>query len=517
MSSQTSENNKRIAKNTLLLYFRMLVTMGVSLYTSRIVLNTLGVDDYGLYNVVGGIIVILGFLNNAMAGATQRFLNVELGRNNVQRLRKVFCSSMVIHFLVAGVVILIAETIGLWYLNTFINVAPDRLTAANWVYQFSIASFVVNILSVPYNACIVAHEKMSAFAYISILEAFLKLVIVYLLAISPFDKLIFYAFLIFLTAVVLRVIYSVYCDKHFAECTLRNFAYDKALIKEMLSFSSWTIIGNLGFIAHTQGIALILNYFFSVTVNAASGIANQVNGVVKSFVQNFMVALNPQVVKTYAAGQYEEMHKLIIRGCQMAFYLVAFFAIPLTIEAPTILRLWLKIVPDYTVIFVRLVLLITLIDSYSGILATAKGATGNIKIYQITLTTIGLFHLPLAIVFFVMGFPPQYAMYVYLFIIAVLQVVRIWFVCRSISLSLTRFYTEVVARCLVVFAMGLVVPLIMHNCLPQSVVISFTTCIVSCISFTAIALQFGLNKGDRERILRIVKNKLKHQKKHVLK
>ena len=446
MSTQSNNNNKRIAKNTLFLYFRMLIILVVSLYTSRVVLNTLGVEDYGIYNVVGGIIVILGFLNNAMAGATQRFLNVQLGRNDFPQLKKVFATSLVIHALVAVVILAIAETIGLWYLNTCMNIAADRMVAANWVFQFSVASFMVNILSVPYNAAIIAHEKMSAFAYISILEAVLKLAVVFLLVISPFDKLIFYAFLIFMIGVLLRILYGTYCKRHFAECTISEFHVDKPMMKEMLSFSSWTIFGNLGFIAHTQGIALVINYFFGVTVNAASGIANQVNGVVKNFVVNFMTAINPQVVKTYAAGEYEDMYKLMIRGCQMAFYMVAFFVIPLMIEAPTILKVWLKIVPDYTVIFVRLVLLITLFDSYSSILATAKGATGDVKKYQLTLTLIGLFHVPLAIVFFCLGCPPQYAMYVYLFIIIALQVVRIWFVCTSIGLSLARFYREVVCK-----------------------------------------------------------------------
>lgn len=509
MSNQTAGNNKRIAKNTLLLYFRMLITLVVSLYISRVVLNTLGVDDYGIYNVVGGIIVILGFLNNAMAGATQRFLNVELGRNDFEQLRKVFCTSLVIHALVAGVILVIAETIGLWYLNTCMNIAEERMVAANWVYQFSVATFMVNILSVPYNATIIAHEKMSAFAYISILEVVLKLVIVYLLVLTPFDKLIFYAFLIFMVGVVLRLIYGIYCKRHFEECTINNFKLDKPMMKEMLSFSSWTIFGNLGFITHTEGIALVINYFFGVAVNAASGIANQVNGVVKNFVYNFLTALNPQVVKTYAAGQYEEMHKLLMRGCLIAFYMVAFFAIPLAIEAPTILKLWLKIVPDYTIIFVRLVLMITLFDSYSGILATAKGATGNIKIYQVTLTTIGLFHLPFAILFFLLGYPPQYAMYVYLVIIIAQQVVRISFVCKSIGLSLQVFYKDVVAKCLLVFGSGLIIPMFMHNYLPLGILSSLVTCVVSGITFTALALQFGFNKNDRDKIKQMIFRKIK--------
>ena len=510
MSTQTSDNNKRIAKNTLFLYLRMLITLVVSLYTSRVVLNTLGVEDYGIYNVVGGIVVILGFLNNAMTGATQRFLNVELGRNNKIRLQRVFYTSLVIHALVAVVILFIAETIGLWYLNTCMNIAANRMVAANWVFQFSVAAFMINILSVPYNATIIAHEKMSAFAYISILEVVLKLLIVYLLVLSPLDKLIFYAFLLFVVGVLLRLIYGIYCKWNFEECTIRGVHMDKPMMKEMLSFSSWTIFGNLGYIAHTQGIALVINYFFGVTVNAASGIANQVNGVVKNFVGNFLTALNPQIVKTYASGQYEEMHKLLIRGCQIAFYMVAFFVIPLTVEAPVILRLWLKIVPDYTIVFVRMVLLITLFDSYSNILATAKGATGDIKKYQITLTIIGLFHLPFAILFFWLGYPPQYAMYVYLFLIVLLQVVRIQFVCKSIGLRLGYFYKEVIAKCLLVLILGSIVPLLLHICTPENVLSSIVTCLVGNVIYSFMVIQFGFSRQDRDKILQLIIKKIKH-------
>lgn len=510
--STTSENNKRIAKNTVLLYIRMLITLVVSLYTSRVVLNTLGVDDYGVYSVVGGIVVILGFLNGAMASATQRYLNFELGKNDFQRLQKVFSTSLIIHVLVAVAVLIIAETIGLWYLNTFMNIAENRMTAANWVYQFSVAAFLVNILSVPYNATIIAHEKMSAFAYISIFEVFLRLVIVYLLVLSPFDKLIFYAFLIFLVGVIIRIIYGIYCKRHFAECTVKWVNVDKPLMKDMMSFSSWVIIGNLSFIVHTQGIALVLNAFFGVVLNAASGIANQVNGAVQSFISNFLTAMNPQIVKTYASEEYNEMHKLLIRGCQLAFYMAAFFVIPLAIEAPIILKVWLKIVPDYTIIFVRLVLLITLLNSFSGILATAKGATGNIKKYQITLTSIGIAHLPLAIIAFYLGYPPQSAMYIYLTLIIIMQVVRIWFVCRSIGLGLSRFYREVVLRCLLVLILSAPIPILLHNIFISSFATAFGNCVIACCCVSVSALYCGFNRKDRKRIQQIIMTKLSLKK-----
>ena len=324
-----------------MLYFRMLLLLVINLYTSRVILRELGVDDYGIYNVVGGIVVILSFLNSAMAGGTQRFMNVEMGRNDQNALNKVFSTSQQIHVFVAIAVLVIAETV-----------------------------------------------------YISILEASLKLIVAFAIIWSPFDKLIFYAFLMLVIGVINCSIYAVYGIRHFTECRKTTAKIDKPMMKQMLSFSGWTVFGNLGYILHTQGIAIVINMFFTVAINAAQGIANQINGVVTQFANNFLVALNPQVVKTYAAGEYEQMHILIIRGCKMAFCLMAFFVIPLTLEAPTVLKVWLGIVPDYAVIFMRLVLLISLVNSFSSLLATAKGATGNIKSYQITLTLIGALHIP---------------------------------------------------------------------------------------------------------------------------
>lgn len=512
MSSNISENNKRIAKNTLLLYFRMLLTMVVSLYTSRVVLATLGVDDYGIYNVVGGIVIVLSFLNNAMASATQRFLNVELGRKNIDRLKQVFVSSQLIHIGISLVILLLAETIGLWFLNSCMNIAADRMYAANCVYQFSIATFITTVLSVPYNATIIAHEKMSVFAYISIIEVLLKLLIVYLLLLITWDKLIIYAFLMFCVSLIIRLIYSIYCKRNFVECNNVNWKVEKTLMKGMLSFSSWNLFGNLGYILHTQGIAILMNIFFGTAVNAAQGIANQVNGVVRNFVNNFLTALNPQVVKTYAAGDYESMHKLVIRGCRLSYFLVAFFVVPLIIETPTILGLWLEVVPDYTTIFVRLILLLTLFDSFSSLLATAKGATGNIKKYQLILTTIGFFHLPLSALFFYLGFPPYYAMYVYLVIILILQVVRVIMVCNAIKLSKSLFFFQVVLRCVWVSIFSLFLPLLFHKYMDSSIISSIIVCLLSVVSISITALLIGFTKHERSVIVNQIYKRFKLNK-----
>lgn len=495
-------NNKRIVRNTLMLYIRMFLLLVINLYTSRVILRELGVDDYGIYNVVGGIVVILSFLNNAMAGGTQRFMNVEMGKKNQNALNKVFSTSQQIHFFVALAVLIIAETIGLWFLNNEMNIPILRMEAANWVYQFSVFAALLGIFTVPYNAAIISHEKMSAFAYISILEASLKLAVAFAIIWSPFDKLIFYAFLVFAIGFVNCCIYAVYGIRHFTECRKTTIHIDKPMMKQMLSFSGWTIFGNLGYILHTQGIAIVINMFFTVAINAAQGIANQINGVVTQFTNNFLIALNPQVVKTYAAGEYEQMHNLIIRGCKMAFCLMAFFVIPLILEAPTVLKIWLGIVPDYAVIFVRLILLISLVNSFSSLLATAKGATGNIKIYQISLTLIGALHIPFAWLSFELGAGAEYSMYVYLVLVIIMQFVRIWFVCRSVNLSIRTFILKVLIRCFLVIVLSSIIPILLHILLYPSLLTTIIVGGVSVVGVVFSTLFVALTTSERNALLK---------------
>lgn len=319
--SDTSANNKRIAKNTLMLYIRMLFTMAVSLFTSRVVLNTLGVEDYGIQNVVGGVISMFTFINGGMVSSTQRYLNFEIVKGNADRLRSVFNTALQIHALIALVIIILGETVGLWFLLEKLVIPEERMTAAMWVYQCSIIACAVNILSVPYNADIIAHEKMSAFAYISILDVTLKLVIVYLLVVSPIDKLIAYAILTLLVQLLIRYVYTRYCNKHFQESFV-EWRFNKPLFKEMLSFAGWSFLGNLAAILYTQGLNMMLNIFFGPVVNAARGIAVQVQSAVHQFVSGFQTALNPQITKNYASGDLEQMHSLMFRSARFSFLLL---------------------------------------------------------------------------------------------------------------------------------------------------------------------------------------------------
>ena len=377
-----STNNKRIAKNTLLLYFRMLFLMLVSLYTSRVVLNALGVEDFGIYNVVGGVVAMFTMLSGSLSAAITRFITYELGTGNQENLKKIFSSAVTIQIGLAVVIILLAEAGGVWFLNVKMNIPEARMIAANWVFQFSILTFAINLISVPYNASIIAHERMSAFAYISILEAIGKLAIAYLITVSPIDRLIFYALLMCVVALLIRLVYGYYCKKHFAECTY-HFLWNKNLLKRMFGFAGWNFIGASSAVLRDQGGNVVINLFCGPAVNAARGIAFQVNTAVHGFVTNFMTALNPQITKSYASGDREYMMTLIFQGARLSFYMLLVLSLPILVNTHYILALWLKIVPEHTVLFVQLILLFGLSESISNPLITAMLATGKIRNYQI--------------------------------------------------------------------------------------------------------------------------------------
>ena len=382
MEKETQANNKRIAKNTIALYMRMFCSMVISLFTSRIILDSLGVDNFGLYNVVGGFVAMFALMSSALTNSISRFLTFELGKGDKEKLKMVFSTSLNVMFALSIVILLVGETLGLWFLNNKVNIPIERIGAANLVYQLSIATFIMGLVSVPYNASIVSHEKMTAFAYIGIFEIAMKLVIVYSLYVSPFDKLKTYAILLFLLSLSVRLIYGIYCNRHFKE-THYNFIFDKPLLRQMTGFAGWNFFAQGAYQLNGNGVNLLINIFFGVTLNAARGIANQVNGAVSQFASNFMVALTPQITKSYAAGELAEMHKLIFRGAKFSYFLTLFFLIPICIETEYILKLWLINVPDNTVSFVRWTLYITALNMFSGTLIPALHATGNIKRYMI--------------------------------------------------------------------------------------------------------------------------------------
>jgi len=387
--------NKRIAKNTLLLYFRQILIMLVSLYTVRIVLNILGVEDYGIYNVVAGIVTMFSFLSNSMATASQRFFSFELGRHDFERLQKTFSLSFQIYAIIAIVIIVFAETIGLWFINNKLVIPLARINAANWIYQFSIFSFVISVMTTPYMAVIIARENMDVYAYISIVEVFLKLAIVFLLKIFNYDKLKLYGFLLLIVTSINSLLYILVCRKRYPESRFKYF-WDVKMFKTLFSFSGWNLFGASVGVVKNQAINILLNIYFGPIVNTARGIAFQVNSAVTSFAQNFSTAVRPQIIKQFAASKKEEMMSLIFQSSKATAYLMFFFVLPLVFEMPLVINLWLGQIPEFVVLFTRLVLIDALIDSISYPLMTAAQATGKIKLYQSVVGGFLLLNLPVS-------------------------------------------------------------------------------------------------------------------------
>ena len=456
--SDTSSANKRIAKNTLVLYVRMLFTMGISLFTSRVILQTLGVEDYGISSVVGGVISMFTFINAAMVSSTQRYLNFELVRGDANQLRSVFSTSLQIHALIALAIIVLSETVGLWFLNEKLVIPEARMTAAMWVYQCSILSCAVSIMSTPYNAVIVAHEKMSAFAYISILDVSLKLLVVYLLVVLPFDKLIILAILNLLVQLFIRYIYTLYCHRHFPESYFQ-FRFNKTLFKEMFGFAGWSFWGNLAAILYTQGLNMMLNIFFGPIVNAARGIAVQVQSAVQQFVGGFQTALNPQITKNYASNNLPQMHSLMFRSARFSFLLLFFLSLPVLMETNFILTLWLKTVPDDAVIFTQIMICISLIYSTANPCVIANQATGKVKIYQMVVGGILLLILPISYVVLKLGAPAYSVFIVHFCIESVAQFSRMYMLRKLIHLPLWQYMKNIYIPIVSTVVIAIILPL----------------------------------------------------------
>ena len=491
-----SQNNKRIAKNTIFLYIRMLLTMGVSLFTSRVILQTLGVEDYGIYSVVGGIITMFAFINGSMVSATQRFLTFEIGKGNLPQLKKVFSTSLQIHALISLVIVLLGETVGLWFLYEELVIPAERMTAAFWVYQCSIIACVVNIMSVPYNADIIAHEKMSAFAYISILDVSLKLAIVYMLFVAPWDKLITYAILILIVQLVIRYIYTRYCNKHFEESHYIH-QINKPLFKEMLSFGGWSFWGSLSVMLYTQGVNMMLNIFFGPIVNAARGIAVQVQSAVHHFVGNFQMALNPQITKNYAAGNLDQMHSLMFRSARFSFFLLFMLTLPILLETNYILTLWLKTVPEDAVVFTRWMMGISLIYTIANPCIVANQATGKVKVYQAVVGGILLMILPRSYVVLKLGAPAYSVFIVHFCVESVAQCARMYMLRKLINLPLTAYLRNIYLPVIAVVAVSCVLPIYIHTQLTESFTTLLIVTAVSLISVFAATLLIGLKKEER--------------------
>lgn len=500
--TDTSANNNQIAKNTLLLYIRMFFMLLINLYTSRVVLSTLGIVDYGINNVVGGVITMLGFLTSSLSAASSRYITYDLGKGDMAALKKTFGNILSIHFILAAIVLVIGETLGLWFMSTQLQIPQERETAALWVYQFSIFSSVLAVISVPYNATIIAHEKMSAFAYISIADAILKLLIVYLIVIIPYDKLIIYAILYFCIQTFDCIVYGVYCSRHFAE-THTRLRYDGKLFREIFAFAGWTMNGNLAVIGYTQGLNILLNIFFGPAVNAARGIAVQVQGVCQQFCNSFQMALNPQLTKNYAQGDLDNMHRLLIKSSKFSFYILFFIVLPLMFKAEFVLKLWLGIIPEHTVTFLRLILIVGLLYTLSNPIIVSVHATGKLKKFQLIEGTILLTIVPIAYILLKsFGIRPEYVFVVHIAVELCTLYARLRIVLPMINMKLSDYVRSVLKPIAFVVFLSPWLPYITNITVHGQWSSFFIVCIMCVLCISGCVYLIGCTVSERMFIKR---------------
>ena len=493
------ENSKRIAKNTILLYIRMIFLMLISLYTSRVILNALGIEDFGIYNVIGGFVVTFSVISGSLSAAITRFLNFELGRNEAKRLIHVFSSAVSIQIGLAVIIAILANSVGLWFLYEKMVIPLDRMNAALWVFEFSVFTFCINLISVPYNAAIIAHEKMGVFAYISLLEGILKLGICYFIQFTSFDRLIFYAILMASVSLVIRFVYGLYCKKYFVECRY-HFIFDKNLLKQMFGFAGWNFIGASSAVLRDQGGNVVINLFAGPSVNAARGISMAVSSAVSGFVTNFMTALSPQITKSFASGEKQYMLTLIFQGARLSYYMLLFLSLPIILNTHFVLQIWLKIVPDHAVLFTQLVLIFAMSESISNPLITAMLATGRIRNYQIVVGGLQMMNLPLSYILLKIGLIPETVMIVAIFVSQVCFIARLIMLRSLIGLNPKDYLKRVYFNIIVVTVISLIIPTTLSVIIREEWINFIIVTLLSFMSCFITILYIGCNSQERSLV-----------------
>lgn len=514
MSNQTYHNNKRIAKNTLLLYFRMLLTMGISLYTSRVVLKALGVEDFGIYNVVAGVVTSIAFLNTSLNTASSRFITVALGKDDFSNRKRIFASVLVINMILGAIILILSETIGLWFVINQLNIPDLRVNAAIWVFQISIIAIILNILSVPFNATIIAHERMKAFAYISLIDAVAKLGIAYFICLEfKVDRLIIYSLLLLFVHLIDQIIYMVYCMKNFEEINFK-LSFDRGLMKEIMTFISWSAYGSFVSIGFTQGLNILLNIFFGPSINAARGIAVQVQSAIYQFTYNFLLAVNPQLIKSVVQKKFERSKFLLIECSKFSFFLLCLIGIPIICCAEFVLNLWLEEVPSHTVNFLRIIVIISMVQALAAPLRIINQAEGNIKRFQICECTTLLCIVPISYLALSFGLKPEIVFVVHLIIELVAHYIRIKLVLPKIVMPFREYVKSVLLRTVPVLLISLLIVGQIDNNLIVSI---FDGCVIILIAVFIVAITIllvGLNRKEKLFIyskLIIISNKIQHK------
>ena len=492
------EDNKRIAKNTIYLYVRMFLVLAISLYTTRVLLEELGVEDFGVYNVVCGFVSMFAFMNTSMSNGIQRFYNFELGQGGTDSVQKVYVTAVLIQTIVVAVILLLTETVGLWYLYHKMVIPAERFTAALWVFQFSILSFVFVIMQVPYSAAIMAYERMNYYALVSIIDAFLKLGLVLILQCVTWDKLIFYGTFLFVVNIVNFILYYIYCKRNFEAIRFR-FKYHEELFKRMLSFSGWNLFGSCAYMVKGQGVNVLLNMFFGPIVNAARGVSFQVMSAIQSFTASIFTSFRPQLVQSYASGDIKRTEQLMFSMSKFTFYLLYMIALPVILEIDYILHLWLgDNVPDYTVPFTVLIIVSMLISNFNTPLSLVIHATGRMRVYQLTTSIIIMSILPLSWLFLVLGGRPLIVYWVDLGVVVVNQIVCMFVVKKYFSYSLEGYCKEVVIPSFIVSLFAFIIPVVFHFLLETSFCRVVVVCVVSMFSTGLIVYWKGLRHAERQ-------------------
>lgn len=511
MVNQTSVNNKRIAKNTAYLYIRMLILMVVNLYTSRVVLKALGIEDYGVYNAVGGFISMFSMISAALSTAISRYITFTLGENKPEKLRHIFSTGVIIQIILSIVLVIISETVGLWFLSNKMTIPVGRELAAHFVFQFSVATFVINLLSVPYNAVLIAHEKMSAFAYIGIFEGFATLAVALILQFSPVDSLITYSFLMCFVAIIVRLIYTSYSKRHFDE-TRGNLVFDKEHLKNMLGFAGWNFIGVTSGVLRSQGINLLFNVYDGPVVNAARGISMQIFNAVNKFSGSFYTAVQPQITKSYAAGHYQDANKLACDSSRLAFYLLFLIGLPILSETNFLLNLWLHEIPMSTSIFVKIIVGFALIEAFSQPLIYLMLATGKIRNYQIIVGSLCLLNFPVAWLILYLGYSPALAQFTTILFSFFSLVVRVIMLNRMTGLSIRYFTFNTFGKASLVTVLSIITPYVISTMYTEGIVRFLVSTL--CSEFVAIILILfiGLNSNERQNVFSKIRQLLRYAK-----
>lgn len=503
-------SSKRIAKNTLMLYFRQILIMLVSLYTVRVILNTLGAVDYGIYNVVAGVVTMFSFLSGAMATASQRYFAFEMGRGDEEALKKTFSVTVIVYAILAIIIVLLAETVGLWFINYKLVIPQERIHAARWIYQFSVMTCAVSVMTTPYLSLILSREKMEIYAWMSILEAVMKLLIVYLLNIISYDKLFVYGILLLAVTILNTTVYKIYCRRNFAESRF-SFYWNSRTLKEMISFTGWFFFSMFSGTIQAQAVSVLCNIFFGPAVNAAQGIAVKIRSVSDTFANNFSTASRPQIIKNYASYNYRKMFELLYRTCKTTYYLTLIIVVSVIADIDTILRIWLVNVPLHTVNFARLLMIESLVSSVAFAMSSANQATGKVKWYCLTLGSTAIISIPFLYLFLKMGYSPEIIYIVTVLTQVVLTIIRTLFLKNIPGFSFKEVINKVYVPILKVTVPAAVIAWFLKFA-SETTVFLFLGITVRFIMIIAIIYFIGFSRSERIFILQIFKSIFRRRK-----